>query len=110
MAGRFFRTTALAGSLHFDYDRGLVIEATMQYAVGTIDLAQNYAPVNDAWVLTYQYTNIPSLGSTLEISYSKITLAALSDLGCHPKRIDPYRPYYSRLGWQGHAAIEGVGT
>jgi len=58
-----------------DYDRGLVVDATMQYAVGTIDLAQDYTAVNGAWVLTYQYINIPSLGSTVEISYSKITLA-----------------------------------
>jgi hypothetical protein len=60
-----------------DYDRGLVIEATMQYAVRTIDLAQNYTSVSNAWVLTYQYLNIPSLGSTLEISYSKIALASV---------------------------------
>jgi hypothetical protein len=60
-----------------DYDRGLVIEATMHYAVRTIDLAQNYTSVNDAWVLTYQYVNIPSLGSTLEIAYSKIMLTSM---------------------------------
>jgi hypothetical protein len=57
-----------------DYNRGLVIEATMHYAVRTIDLAQHYTSVNGAWVLTYQYVDIPSLGSTLEISYSKIML------------------------------------
>lgn len=60
-----------------DYDRGLVIEATMYYAVRTIDLAQNYTSVNDAWMLTYQYVNIPSLGSTLEIAYSKIMLTSM---------------------------------
>ena len=60
-----------------DYDRGLVIEATMHYAVRTIDLAQHYTSVNDAWVLTYQYVNIPSLGSTLEIAYSKIMLTSV---------------------------------
>jgi hypothetical protein len=60
-----------------DYDRGLVIEATMYYAARTIDLAQHYTSVNDAWVLTYQYVNIPSLGSTVEISYSKITRASV---------------------------------
>ncbi len=57
-----------------DYDRGLVVDATMQYVAGAIDLAQDYTAVNDAWVLTYQYINIPSLGSTVEISYSKITI------------------------------------
>jgi hypothetical protein len=59
-----------------DFDRGLVIDATMQYAARTIDLAQTYTSVNDAWVLTYQYVNLSSLGSTLEISYSKVTLAS----------------------------------
>ena len=62
-----------------DYDRGLVIDATMQYAARTIDLAQTYTSVNDAWVLTYQYINIASLGSTLEISYSKVTLASVPE-------------------------------
>jgi hypothetical protein len=62
-----------------DYDRGLVTDATMQYAARTIDLVQTYTSVNDAWVLTYQYVNIPSLGSTLEISYSKITLESVPE-------------------------------
>src|SRR5579864_8977494 len=34
-----------------DYDRGVVIEATMQYAARTIDLGQNYTSINGAWVL-----------------------------------------------------------
>ena len=58
-----------------DYDRGLVIDATMRYAAGAIDVAQNYTSVNSAWLLTYQYVNIASFGATVEISYSKITLA-----------------------------------
>jgi|GEM_PF-4103418 len=70
-----------------DYGRGLVIDATIQYAVGAIDLAQNYTAVNDAWVVTYQYINIPSLGSTVEISYGKITLAS------HAALTTPCRPF-----------------
>jgi hypothetical protein len=57
-----------------DYDRGLVNEATMQYTAATIDLVQHYTSINGAWVLSHQYVNIPSLGSTLEISYSKVML------------------------------------
>jgi hypothetical protein len=60
-----------------DYDRGLVIEATMQYAARTIDLEQQYTSIDGAWVLTHEYVNIPSLESTLEISYSKITLGSV---------------------------------
>jgi len=60
-----------------DYDRGVVIEATMQYAARTIDLAQHYTSINDAWVLTYQEVTIPSLASTIDITYSKITLALM---------------------------------
>ncbi|MHB8731160.1 MAG: hypothetical protein ACYDAB_05155 [bacterium] len=70
-----------------DYGRGLVIDATMQYAAGAIDLAQNYTTVNDAWLVTYQYINIPSLGSTVEISYGKITLAS------HAALTTPCRPF-----------------
>jgi hypothetical protein len=58
-----------------DYDRGLVIDATMRYAAGAVDVAQNYTSVDDAWVLTSQYINIASFGATVEISYNKITLA-----------------------------------
>jgi hypothetical protein len=58
-----------------DYDRGLVIDATMRYAAGVIDVAQTYTLVDKAWVLTYQYVNIASFGATVEISYSEITLA-----------------------------------
>jgi hypothetical protein len=57
-----------------DYNRGLVSEATMQYAAAAIDLVQDYTSITGAWVLSHQYVNIPSLGSTLEISYSKVTL------------------------------------
>jgi hypothetical protein len=57
-----------------DYNRGLVSEATMQYAAATIDIVQHYTSITGAWVLTHQYVSIPSLGSTLEISYSKVTL------------------------------------
>jgi hypothetical protein len=73
-----------------DYDRGLVIDATMEYGARTIDLAQTYTSVNDAWVLTYQYVDIPSLGSTLEISYSKITLTSV------PEARVPSETYRSR--------------
>jgi hypothetical protein len=58
-----------------DYDRGLVIDATMRYAAGAIDVAQNYTSVNSAWMLTYQYVDIAPFGATVEISYSKIRLA-----------------------------------
>jgi len=58
-----------------DYDRGLVIDATMQYTAETIDLAQRYTSISDGWVLTDQDVNIPSLGATLDIAYSEITIA-----------------------------------
>ena len=57
-----------------DYNRGLVSEATTQYAAATIELVQHYTSITGAWVLSDQYVSIPSLGSTLEISYSKVTL------------------------------------
>jgi hypothetical protein len=57
-----------------DYNRGLVNEATMQYAAATIDLVQHYTSITGAWILSHQYVNIPSLGSTLEIAYTKVTL------------------------------------
>lgn len=73
-----------------EYDRGLVIEATLYYAARTIDLAQRYTLINGAWVLTYQYVDIASLGSTLEISYSKVTLepASMSRVSLEKYRLD----------------------
>lgn len=59
-----------------DYDRGVVSDATMEYAVRTLEVAQTYTPRDGVWYLTYQYVAIPSLGATLEIAYSKITLAS----------------------------------
>jgi hypothetical protein len=78
-----------------DYNRGLVSEATMYYAVRTIDLAQRYTSINGAWVLTYQYVNIPSLGSTIEISYSKVALesAPASRVSLEEYRL--HRPCFS---------------
>jgi hypothetical protein len=57
-----------------DYERGLVIEATMRYAARTIYLAQQYTSINGAAVLAHQDLDMPSLESTLQISYSKVTL------------------------------------
>jgi hypothetical protein len=69
-----------------DYDRGLVSEATIHYAAQTVDFAQHYTSINGAWVLTQQYIKIPSLGSTLEISYSNVML----EIGAG----------VSRIGWE----------
>ncbi len=59
-----------------DYDRGVVSDATMDYAARTLEVAQTYTSVDGVWYLTSQYVAIPSLGATLEIAYSKITLAS----------------------------------
>lgn len=53
-----------------DFDRGLIIEATVAYAWGAVDIEQQYTLINGAWVLIYQYANIPRYQSTLELSYS----------------------------------------
>jgi len=75
-----------------DYNRGLVVEATMHYAVRTIDLAQRYTSISGAWLLTYQYVNIPSLGSTLEIAYSKVTLESAPAARVSLKEYRLHRP------------------
>jgi hypothetical protein len=78
-----------------DYNRGLVAEATMYYAARTIDLAQHYTSINGAWVLTYQYVNIPSLGSTLEIAYSKVTLESVPTSRVSLEEYRLHRPCFS---------------
>ena len=60
-----------------DYDRGLVIEAKMQYALRAVELEQRYTSIAGAWVLTHEYLNIPSLESTIDISYSEIALGSV---------------------------------
>jgi len=58
-----------------DYDRGLIIDGTLQYAWGTIDVTQRYSLVNGVWALTEQGLHSAKFDATLDASYGNFQLA-----------------------------------
>ena len=59
-----------------DYDRGLVIDGTLQYGWGTIDAEQRYSLINGVWVLTEQVLHSAKFDATLDASYSNFRFAS----------------------------------
>jgi hypothetical protein len=59
-----------------DYDRGLVIDGTLQYGWGTIDAEQRYSLINGVWVLTEQMLHSAKFDATLDASYTNFRFAS----------------------------------
>ena len=53
-----------------DYERGLLTEGTLNYAWGSLDVSQEYMPLNGAWVVTRQYIYTSRFDASLEVSYN----------------------------------------
>lgn len=53
-----------------DYDRGLLTEGTLIYPWGSIDVEQEYAPLNGGWVLTHQYIYTSRFNASMKVSYN----------------------------------------
>jgi len=53
-----------------DYDRGLIVDGTIRYAWGEVNLLQEYGLVDGVWVLVHQDLDVPRFGASLEIAYS----------------------------------------
>jgi hypothetical protein len=53
-----------------DYSRGLLTEGTLIYPWGSIDVEQEYAPLNGGWVLTHQYIYTSRFHASMKISYN----------------------------------------
>ncbi len=54
-----------------DYDRGLIVDGTIQYAWGAVNLMQDYGLIDGVWVLVHQDIDVPRFTASLEISYSE---------------------------------------
>lgn len=52
-----------------DYERGLLTEGTLVYTWGSLDVSQDYMPLNGAWVVTRQYIYTSRFDASLEVSY-----------------------------------------
>ena len=59
-----------------DYDRGLVIDGTLQYAWGRMDIEQRYSLMNGIWVLTEQVLHSTRFDASLKAEYSNFRFAA----------------------------------
>jgi len=59
-----------------DYDRGLVIDGTLQYAWGRMDIEQRYSLMNGIWVLTEQVLHSTRFDASLTAQYSNFRFAA----------------------------------
>ena len=53
-----------------DYERGLLTEGTLVYTWGSLEVKQEYAPLDGAWVVTRQYIYTSRFDSSLEVSYN----------------------------------------
>ncbi|TMI89050.1 MAG: hypothetical protein E6H00_10800 [Bacillati bacterium ANGP1] len=59
-----------------DYDRGLVIDGTLQYAWGAIDVEQRYSLINGVWVLTEQVLHAAKFDATLDAAFGNFRFAS----------------------------------
>ncbi len=58
-----------------DYDRGLLTEGTLTYRWGSLDVEQEYARLNEGWVVTRQYVYTSRFDASMEISYKNFRVA-----------------------------------
>jgi len=58
-----------------DYDRGLVTDGSVEYAWGTLETEQRYTQIAGAWVLSYQFLEVPRFDASMEVFYSHFQFA-----------------------------------
>jgi hypothetical protein len=59
-----------------DFDRGLLVEGTVEYSWGSIDTEQRYTRMESAWMLTYQYLHSARFDASMEIVYSNFSFGS----------------------------------
>ncbi len=59
-----------------DYERGLVMDGTVEYTWGNLDTEQRYTLLSGAWVLTYQYLYAERFKASMEVFYSNFQFAS----------------------------------
>ena len=59
-----------------DFDRGLLVEGTVEYSWGRIDTEQSYAQMDRIWMPTYQYLYTPRFDVSMEIVYSNFRFSS----------------------------------
>ncbi len=64
-----------------DYDRGLLTEGTLIYPWGSIDVEQEYAPLNGGWVLTHQYIHTSRFDASMKVSYNNYRIVPAVENG-----------------------------
>ncbi|TMI88067.1 MAG: hypothetical protein E6H00_13990 [Bacillati bacterium ANGP1] len=59
-----------------DYDRGLVIDGTLQYTWGRVDVEQRYSLMHGIWVLTEQVLHSTRFDASLKAEYTNFRFAS----------------------------------